>query len=57
MKVFMSCDMEGIAGIVDWDQVSQVVTDEEPAAPWREFFDSHEISLRYPPQGQVTGAS
>lgn len=34
--------------IVDWSQISTVVTDQEPDRDWQDFFNDREINLIYP---------
>jgi DeoR/GlpR family transcriptional regulator of sugar metabolism len=34
--------------IVEWPQIATVVTDQEPDAAWREFFDEKSITVVYP---------
>lgn len=34
--------------IVDWSQISAVITDEKPDDVWQQFFNDHEINLIYP---------
>lgn len=34
--------------IVDWSQIATVVTDKEPGADWREFFNEKSITVVYP---------
>jgi len=34
--------------IVEWSQIVTVVTDIEPDAPWREFFNEKSITVIYP---------
>jgi len=34
--------------IVDWSQISKVVTDRQPDEPWKRFFEEHTIEMIYP---------
>jgi DeoR family transcriptional regulator, fructose operon transcriptional repressor len=34
--------------IVDWSQIATVITDQEPAAAWRDFFNEKNITVVYP---------
>jgi DeoR/GlpR family transcriptional regulator of sugar metabolism len=37
--------------IVDWSQISAIVTDQEPNAEWQQFFNDHDINLIFPGSG------